>query len=263
MAKSYHTLKFNLDENGIGLVILSRPHAMNALNLETYQELESLFDELQEESRLRVVVITGEGDKAFAAGTDINMMRNLSPCEVGERALLVKRAEGKIEGFPLPVIAAVNGVALGGGCELAMSCDIRIASEKAMFGQPEINLAIIPGGGGTQRLSRLIGINRAKELIYTGDLISARRAHEMGLVNKVVAPEEVVAEATRMAARIAGKSLPSLKLAKAACNYGYSANLEDGLMFEIKCFNACFHTEDQTEGMNAFAERRKPVYKDR
>jgi len=263
MNKQYETIKYSVDDDGIALVVLSRPEALNALNLEMFSELESLFDELKENSQVRVVILTGEGDKAFAAGTDINMMKGLQISEVAERGLLVNRAQGKIENFPYPVIAAINGVALGGGCEVAMACDIRIASTKAKFGQPEINLGIIPGGGGTQRLTCLIGISRAKELVFSGDIISAQRAYEMGLVNKVTAPEELMAEAKKLAAKIASKSLATLSLCKQAVNYGYSEDLKQGLAFEMKCFADCFRTEDQVEGMQAFVERRNPVFKDK
>ncbi len=263
MSKQYETIKYSVDDDGIALVVLSRPEALNALNLEMFSELDSLFDELKENSQVRVVILTGAGDKAFAAGTDINMMKGLQISEVAERGLLVNRAQGKIENFPYPVIAAINGVALGGGCEVAMACDIRIASTKAKFGQPEINLGIIPGGGGTQRLTRLIGISRAKEMVFSGDIISAQRAYEMGLVNKVTAPEELMAEAKKLAAKIASKSLATLRLCKQAVNYGYSEDLNQGLAFEMKCFADCFRTEDQVEGMQAFVERRNPVFKDK
>jgi enoyl-CoA hydratase len=263
MGMQYKIIKYSIDEAGIALVILNRPQALNALNLEMFSELDSLFDELKRNRQVRVVILTGEGDKAFAAGTDVNMMKGLHPSEVSERGLLVNRALGKIENFPYPVIAAVNGLALGGGCELAMACDIRIASTSAKFGQPEITLGIIPGGGGTQRLPRLIGISRAKELVYTGDIIDARRAWEIGLVNKVVPPEELLNEARQLAAKIAAKSLPILSLAKTAISAGCDEDLIKGLQFEMKCFTACFKTEDQQEGMQAFTERRKPVFKDR
>lgn len=263
MSKEYKAVKYSVDESGIAEVVLNRPEALNALNLDIFSELDSLFDELKENSQVRVVILTGEGNKAFAAGTDINMMKGLQASEVAARGRLVFNAQEKIEKFPYPVIAAVNGVALGGGCEVAMSCDIRIASTTAKFGQPEITLGIIPGGGGTQRLARLIGISRAKELVYTGDIIDAQRAYEMGLVNKVVPLEDLMTEARKMAAKIAAKSLPILKLAKASVDYGYDQPLDKGLEFEMKCFAACFETEDQKEGMQAFAERRKAVFKDK
>lgn len=262
MSKQYKTLEYSVDDGGIALVIINRPEALNALNLEVFGELENLFDELQENRQVRVVILTGAGNKAFAAGTDINMMKGLQPAEIGERGLQVNRTQAKIENFPRPVIAAVNGLALGGGCELAMACDIRIASTSAKFGQPEINLGIIPGGGGTQRLPRLIGISRAKELVFSGDIIDARRAYEMGLVNQVAAPEELINAARELAARIAGKSLPILNLAKAAINAGRDEDLDKALQFEMKCFTACFQTYDQQEGMQAFTERRQPVFKD-
>lgn len=263
MSKEYKTVKYSVDDSGIALVVLNRPEALNALNLEMFGELDSLFDELKENSQVRVVILTGEGSKAFAAGTDINMMKGLQVSEVAERGMLVNQAQGKIENFPYPVIAAVNGLALGGGCEVVLSCDIRIASTTAKFGQPEINLGIIPGGGGTQRLARLIGISRAKELVYTGDIIDAQRAYEMGLVNKLAEPEELISEAKKMAAKMAAKSLPIIKLAKASMDYGYDQPLDKGLQFEMKCFAACFETADQAEGMQAFVERRKPVFEDR
>ena len=262
MSIPYKTIKYSIDEDGITLVTLNRPQALNALNLDMFSELDSLFDELTASSRVRVVILTGEGNKAFAAGTDVTMMKGLQPSEVSDRGMLVNRTQGKIENFPYPVIAAVNGLALGGGCEVAMACDIRIASTTAKFGQPEINLGIIPGGGGTQRLPRLIGISLAKELVYTGGIIDAQRAYEIGLVNKVVPPEELITEARQMAARIAGKSLPILRLAKVAINAGCDEELNKGLQFEMKCFTACFKTYDQQEGMQAFVERRRPVFKD-
>ncbi len=263
MDNQYKTIKYSLDEEGIGMVTLNRPKALNALNLDMFQELDNLFNELIEASRVRVLIITGEGDKAFAAGTDIKMMKGLEVSEVMDRTELVKRTQGKIEEFPVPVIAAINGLALGGGCEVAMACDIRISTTSAKFGQPEINLGIIPGGGGTQRLARLIGISRAKELIYTGDIIDAKRAYELGLVDMVVAPDELMNEAKGLASKIAAKSIPIMKLAKASINYGYSMDLDRGLKFEMKCFRACFETDDHLEGMQAFTERRKPVFKDR
>ncbi len=263
MDKQYKTIKFSIDESGIGVIVLNRPEALNALNLDMFQELDRLIEELIEDNRIRVLILTGAGEKAFVAGTDINVMKGLEISEVSERTEMVKQVQGKIEEFPVPIIAAVNGLALGGGCEVAMSCDIRIAATNAKFGQPEINLGIIPGGGGTQRLARLIGISRAKELIFTGDIIDAERAYELGLVDRIVPPGKLMTEARLLASRIAEKSLPILKLAKASVNYGYSLDSNRGLNFEMKCFNACFKTEDQSEGMQAFMERRKPVFKDR
>lgn len=262
MNKEYSTLKYDIDENGIALVTLSRPQALNALNMQMFNELGSLFDELKDIDKVRVVIITGEGNSAFVAGTDINMMKDSTAAEVNVSVLKVKQTNEKIEEFPLPVIAAVNGLALGGGCELAMSCDIRIASTEAKFGQPEINLGIIPGGGGTQRLARLIGIGRAKQLVFTGDIIQAHRAYEIGLVDQLAEPEQLLSEAKKLAAKIAGKSKAIIKLAKKSINTGYAEDLECGLQSEMFYFASCFETYDRAEGMQAFVERRKPVFKD-
>ncbi len=262
MDKQYQTLKLTIDDTGIAVVSLCRPQALNALNKEMFNELYELFGELENNKKIRAVILTGEGNKAFAAGTDVTIMMGMEASEVSKTSQIVYRAQGRIEKFPLPVIAAVNGVAFGGGCEVAMSCDIRIASTQAKFGQPEINLGIIPGGGGTQRLARLIGPARAKELVYTGDIIDAQRAYEIGLVNKVVAPEELMNEAKKMAMRIAAKSLPILRLAKTSIDFSGGESLEEGLQFEMKCFAKCFETADQKEGMQAFVERRKPNFKD-
>jgi len=184
----YETIKWSM-EKGIALVMINRPEALNALNSQVFTELRQIFTELEKDDRVRVIILSGEGEKAFAAGSDVTEMQKCSVIEARGFAMLANRTQGKIEAFPKPVIAAVNGFALGGGCEVAMSCDIRIASTSAKFGQPEINLGLIPGGGGTQRLARLIGLGRAKELVYSGEIIDAQRAYEIGLVNKVVPPE--------------------------------------------------------------------------
>lgn len=262
MDNQYQTLKLEIDDMGIAVVSLRRPEALNALNLVMFTELFELFGELAEMSKIRAVILTGDGNKAFAAGTDVTIMMGMEASEISKTSQIVYRAQGRIEKFPVPVIAAVNGVAFGGGCEVAMSCDIRIASTQAKFGQPEINLGIIPGGGGTQRLARLTGAARAKELVFTGDVIDAQRAYEIGLVNQVVAPEELMNEAKKMAMKIAGKSLPILRLAKTSIDFSGEKSLEEGLQFEMQCFARCFETADQKEGMQAFVEHRKPNFKD-
>jgi len=262
VSQEYATLKCRIQE-GIAQVVINRPEVLNSLNDQVIQELGEIFAELEKNNEVRAIILTGEGTKAFAAGSDITEMKQFSVMKAREFALRVYRTQAKIETIPKPVIAAVNGFALGGGCELMMSCDIRIASSNAKFGQPEIKLGIIPGGGGTQRLPRLIGIGRAKELVFTGELIDAKRAYEIGLVNKVVPPERLMEEAQKIASKIASKSLPILRLAKEALNYGYSMDLEKALEFEIECFGHCFNTEDHVEGISAFIEKRKPSFKDK
>ena len=262
MSEKRETVRCEIQQ-GIAQVVINRPEALNALNNQVIRELEETFSELEVDPEVRAIILTGEGPKAFVAGSDITEMKQFSVMEAREFALRVNRTQGKIESIPKPVIAAVNGFALGGGCELSMCCDIRIASDTAKFGQPEINLGLIPGGGGTQRFARLIGLNRAKELVFTGDLIGAQRAYEIGLVNRVVPAEQLMEEAQKIAARIAAKSLPVLRLAKEAFNYGYCMDLEKALKFEIECFANCFDTEDHEEGMSAFVEKRKPSFKDR
>jgi enoyl-CoA hydratase len=196
------------------------------------------------------------------AGTDIVEMEMLSSFEAREFAAFARRAIDQVAGLSRPVIAAINGFALGGGCELAMACDIRIASEKAKMGQPETGLGIIPGSGGTQRLPRLVGPSRAKQLVFTGEIIDAQTALQIGLVDRVVPPEQLMEEATKMAMAIAAKPRVALALAKSAINRGLDMDLQNGLSYEIECFAECFATQDQKEGMRAFSEKRKPKYRD-
>lgn len=262
MNYEYDTIKCSINE-GVALVFINRPKALNALNSKVFMELGKVFEEMEKDDQVRVVILTGEGEKAFAAGADITEMQRCSVLEAREFAMAANRTQRKIETFPKPVIAAINGFALGGGCELAMACDIRVASSNAKFGQPEINLGIIPGGGGTQRLARLIGIGRAKELVYSGRVIDAECAYEWGLVNKVVSPDKLIEEVMGLASKIAGKSRPILMLAKEAFNCGYNLDLDRALQLEIECFASCFGTEDHNEGMLAFTEKRKPSFKDK
>jgi enoyl-CoA hydratase len=259
---AYQTLLFQ-KENGIGIVTINRPQAANAMNDQAYAELYQLIQEIDKDDEVRVVIITGSGEKAFVAGTDITNMARLSAAEARDFAYKLKKTFDIIWNMNKPVIAAVNGYALGGGAELAMSADMIIASENARFGQLEINVGIIPGSGGTQRLQRLIGINRAKELIYTGKMIDAKTAYEYGLVNKVVPLADLMKEAKALAATLLEKSSAILKLAKTAINNGSNVDLNTGLNIEIECFAQCFATEDQKESMKAFLEKRKPVLKNR
>jgi len=259
---SYQTLLFT-KENGLGIVTINRPQAANAMNDQAYAELLSLFQEIEKDDEVRVIIITGAGEKAFVAGTDITNMAKLSAAEARAFAYKLKKTFDLIWNMDKPIIAAVNGYALGGGAELAMSADIIIASENAKFGQLEINVGIIPGSGGTQRLQRLIGINRAKELIYTGKMIDARTAYEYGMVNKIVPIADLMKEAKALAATLLEKSSAILKLAKSAINNGSNVDLNTGLNIEVECFSQCFATEDQKECMKSFMEKRKAVIKNK
>ncbi|HMM22547.1 MAG TPA: short-chain-enoyl-CoA hydratase [Selenomonadales bacterium] len=247
-------------ENGVGIVTVNRPKALNALNQEVLQGLDKLLDEIAADSSVKVVIVTGSGDKAFVAGADINEMRPLTAMEGREWGRLGQAVFAKLEKLPQPVIAAVNGFALGGGCELAMACDIRVAAENAKFGQPEVSLGIPPGFGGTQRLPRLVGKGRAKELLYTGDMIDAAEALRIGLVNKVVAAEELMAVAKTMAQKIMSRAPVAVQVCKAAVNAGLEMGLEYGISYEAEVFGLCFATLDQKEGMTAFIEKRKPAF---
>ena len=243
-------------EGAVGIVTIDRPKALNALNSEVLADLEACFDGI-DTNVIRAVVLTGSGDKSFVAGADIGEMSKLSVAEgeaFGKKGNDVFR---KIENFPIPVIAAVNGFALGGGCELAMSCDIRICSENAVFGQPEVGLGITPGFGGTQRLARIIGIGMAKQLIFTARNIKADDALRLGLVNSVYTSEELMAQAKKMAATIAANAPIAVRAAKKAINDGLQVDIDKAIVIEEKLFGSCFETHDQKEGMGAFMEKRK------
>lgn len=247
-------------EGNIGILSFNRPKVLNALNTSVLEELETAIDQINIEEDIYVLIITGEG-KAFVAGADISEMKDKTAIEgrtFGELGLRIFR---KIELMEKPVIAAVNGFALGGGCELAMSCDIRIAGEKAKLGQPEVSLGITPGFAGTQRLPRLVGTAKAKELIFTGNMINAVEAERIGLVNKVVAQEELMEEALKMAKKIAANGQIAVKYSKAAINRGINCDLDTAIEIEKDLFGLCFSTEDQKEGMSAFLDKRKPEFK--
>lgn len=246
---------------GIATITLNRPKALNALNLELAGELEQAVCQVRDDPAVRVVVITGAGDKAFAAGADITEFKEMSPVDAWAFTQQIQRVYLEIERLPKPVIAAVNGYALGGGCELMMACDIAYASDRAKIGQPEINLGIIPGAGGTQRLARLIGKQRAKELVLTGDMISAQEAWNLGLLNKVVPSDQLMIEVKKLAEKLVAKGAVALKAAKQAIEEGCDIGLERGLANEGKLFALCFATEDKNEGVNAFLEKRPPNFK--
>ncbi len=248
-------------DNGIVTVTLNRPKALNALNRATLGELQQLFADLERDTEVKAIIVTGAGEKAFVAGADIAEMEQMTALEARDFARFGQQVFAAIENCSKPVIAAVNGFALGGGCELAMACDIRLASEKAKFGQPEVNLGIIPGFAGTQRLSRLIGKGRAKELIFTGDMVDAAEALRLGLANKVVAPEELLEAARNLAQKIAAKGPVAIRFGKEAINKGFDMDLDKGSAYEAELFALCFAGEDQKEGMLAFLEKRPANFK--
>src|SRR5262245_59432008 len=246
----------------VAIITINRPDKLNALNIARRQDILAAFDQLERDEEVRVVVITGAGEKAFIAGADINEFAGMTA--VAQRAVMKgRRAFDAVEDFPKPVIAMINGFALGGGCELALACDIRIASTKARLGQPEIKLGIIPGGGGTQRLARLIGEGKAMELALTGDMISAEEALTLGLVNHVVAPENLEEKTFEIANKIAEMSPVALAMAKQSVKNAARLDLRAGLDAEVDLFALCFSSEDKEEGVRAFLEKRKPEFKGR
>ncbi|MCX7912303.1 MAG: enoyl-CoA hydratase-related protein [Dehalococcoidales bacterium] len=259
---TYQTLLYE-KKDGIGIVTINRPQSLNALNTTVYNELYDVFEKIENDDEVRVVVLTGAGEKAFAAGSDVSEMANMNTLEIQKFIATIRRASDRIYTLSKPTIAAISGYALGGGNELAMCCDLRIASEKARFGQPEINLGLIPGAGGTQRLPRLVGVAKAKEMIFFGDMIDAATALSWGLVNRVVPPEKLMEEALAWAGRLAAKSAPVLAMAKLAINTGVDTDITSGLNMEARCDALCFATEDQKEGMKAFLEKRKAVFRNK
>jgi len=245
-------------EDFIGIVTIERPEALNALNSAVLNELNSTFANINLETT-RVVILTGAGTKSFVAGADISEMAPLNKSEGSRFSNKGNEVFRKIETFPLPVIAAVNGFALGGGCELAMSCDFRVCSENAVFGQPEVGLGITPGFGGTQRLARLIGLGKAKEMIYTANAIKADEAFNVGLVNHVYPQETLLEETKKLAVKIAKNAPFAVRACKQAINEGIDTDMDRAILIEEKLFGSCFATEDQKVGMKAFLEKVKGV----
>lgn len=261
MTQSYETLLVERRER-VAIITINRPEKRNALNIQTREEGARALEELGADENIRVVVFTGAGDKAFIAGADIAEFKGRTA--ITQREVMLGRSLfTAIDNFPKPVIAMVNGYCLGGGCELALSCDLRIASDKASFGQPEINLGIIPGGGGTQRLTRLVGEGKAMELILTGDIIDAQHAYNLGLVNMVVPAADLEGKTMELANRIAEKSPVALRMAKEAVKLASRSNLDEGLRREVDLFALCFSSEDKDEGVTAFLEKRKADFKGR
>ncbi len=258
----FNTMTYEKDER-IGIITLNRPESFNAINSEFIRELNRLIDEIDEDDDVSAVIIKGN-EKFFCAGADIKEaggFRNF--IEAQHFIIKVQALFTKVEDLGKVVIAAVGGLALGGGCELTLVCDIRIASENARFGQPEIKIGVLPGAGGTQRLPRLVGVGRAKELLYSGDPIDAGEAYRIGLVNKVVPANSLMDEAKNMALERSKRPAVALKMIKMSVNRGINMDLESALSYESRCSDILYNTEDQKEGMRAFVEKRPPVFKGR
>ena len=258
---AYETIILEKKER-IATLTLNRP-PMNPLNRRMYEELGKASEELNADPEVKVVIITGAGEKAFAAGLDVKEVEGKSITEMKDFQAFSRDASERVAAIEKPVIAAINGLALGGGLELALCCDLRIASDGIHFGQPEVTLGIIPGGGGTQRLPRLIGAARAKELLFTGAMIDAQTALEMGLVSKVVPPAKLMEEVTALATTIATMPAVALKMIKHAVDHGINMDLNSALIYEGESFMLSYTSEDGREGLRAFVEKRKPDFKDK
>lgn len=250
-------------EDGIGILYINRPEAMNALNTGVLEEIIQAADEISRDDEIQVLIITGAGDKSFVAGADIKEMHGLTAVEGRKFGYNGQAAFRAIEKLEKPVIAAVNGFALGGGCELAMAADIRLASDKAKFGQPEVGLGITPGFGGTQRLPRLVGEGRAMELILTANTINVEEAYRIGLVNHIYPAENLLDEARKMARKIMSNAPLAVKYSKSAINKGLQTDIDTGMAIEADLFGICFSTEDQKAGMGAFLNKEKASFKAR
>ena len=259
---TYETITVEKRDNGVAVLTINRPDKLNALNSQVHIEGVAALDDLRRDAAVRVVVITGAGEKSFIAGADIKEFEGKTP--VTQRSTFLERTLfNSIDNLPKPTIAMINGFCLGGGNELALACDLRVCSENARFSQPEINLGIMPGGGGTQRLTRLIGEGRAMEIILTGDMIDAETALKFGLVNQVHPAAELEAKTMELASKIAEKAPIALQLCKEAVKFASRSNLDEGLRREVDLFAICFSTEDKQEGVSAFLEKRKPNFKGR
>lgn len=260
MNKEFKTLSYK-EEDEIGLLTFNRPDKLNALSEEVVEELIDFAREIKP-AKLKGLIVTGAGEKAFIAGADIKAMANMKPRAAEEFAMRGQRATLLLEDLPFPVVAAVNGFALGGGLEMALSCDFILASENAVFGLPEVSLGLIPGFGGTQRLAKIVGRNRAKEMIYTGRMVKAKEAMEIGLALSTHADKESLIQAARELINLAGKnSLNAIGVAKYVINRGVDLTNEEGLELEKKCFSEIFDSFDMKEGTAAFIEKRKPQFK--
>ena len=257
---NYENILFEIHEK-VGVLTFNRPKALNALSAATLDEVADVIENVARNDSIRVLILTGAGDKAFVAGADINEFKGLNPLSA---RLFAEKGQGilfDIERLPKPVIACVNGFALGGGCEISMACDFIYASDKARFGQPEVNLGLIPGFGGTQRLSRLVGRAKAKELCMTGEMIDAQQGKELGLVAKVFPAEQLFDETMKVARALALKSAGVLRSVKKVVDGGADLDLRNGCALEAEAFGVCFGSEDWHEGVSAFLEKRKPDFK--
>src|SRR6201987_5253623 len=250
-------------KGAIAYVTLNRPKVLNALNKRTWEDLKAAFEDAQDDAAVRGIILTGAGDKAFIAGADISELTQLTPVEAQASSSYGQAVLDLIENLGKPVIAAVNGFALGGGCETAMACTIRIAVEQAKFGQPEVKLGLLPGGGGTQRLPRLVGKGRALQLILSGGMISAQEAYRIGLVNEVVPASDLITRAEAILMKIAANAPIAVKFALEATNKGMDTSQGEGLLLEASYFGLCAATEDKTEGTKAFLEKRAPQFRGR
>jgi enoyl-CoA hydratase len=250
-------------EGEIGILAINRPRALNALNTETLKDIQAGIEEMKDHVEVKVLIVTGGGEKAFVAGADIEEMKGMNSIEALNFSKLGHLALRMIQDFDRPVIAAVNGYALGGGTEIALACDFIYASENARFGFPEVTLGIFPGFGGTQRLPRLIGKGKAKELILTGKVITAQEAYQMGIVNRVFPHASLVEETKKVALQIAANGAIGVRLAKSVVDGGFDMDLAEACSLESYAFSLGFSTEDQKEGMTAFLEKRKPNFKGR
>lgn len=254
-------VEISTEEKGIALVTLNRPDAANALSTELLHCLVEVLEELKSDSNLRTVIITGSGEKAFCAGADLKERAGMNEDKVRETVKLIGDTITAVENLPVPVIAAINGSAFGGGLELALACDIRIASETAKVGLTETSLGIIPGAGGTQRLPRIVGMPTAKELIYTARRLDAKTANALKIISHVYSPQHLLEEAKKLAKEIAVNAPLALRAAKAAINQGAETDLKSGLQIEKDCYQTTLKTRDRLEGLSAFKEKRKPVFK--
>lgn len=258
---NYQNIQVTLEEEGIGIITINRPEVRNAINPDTWEEIREGVKSLNDNKEIGVIIITGSGDKAFAAGSDISQIKErdlLDGLKAVSQFVLTD-----LEATEKPIIAAINGFALGGGCELCLACDIRVASKTAKFGQPEVNLAIIPGAGGTQRLATLIGIGRAKELILTGDIIDADEAYRIGLVNHVVEPSELMEKSKEIAKKMLSKGPMAIRLAKISLNAGVHYGTKAGMIVERLAQSCLMTTDDKNEGTSAFLEKRKANFQNR